>query len=290
MKNKLRAVRRHARNCAEAIKECFFRYFEQHIGGSAAELSYYFLFSIFPLIMATSAVTLMKNAENGILYSLLGSLLPELVSELFSDFYGYISEQNDTAFLSMGLFLALYAITRYVNCLKFKLRQIYQAESGRNMVLEWILSFFFSIFIVIGFYLTFLLQVVGEDILHFLSTRVIFIPEHMINHWLSLRFAAIGIYVFFLLLISYKTIPNRALSFRSAAPGAVFSTVAWIVVSVLFSFYVDNISNYSVVYGSIGAFIVLMLWLFFVNNIILVGALLNRVLSEYAEARKKHFL
>ena len=267
-------------------KECILRYFELHIGGSAAELSYYFLFSVFPLIMATGAVTIMSGGKQSVILSLLESLLPELVSELFADFYDYVAMQNNRAYLSMGLFLALCAVTRYINCIKSKIREIYDTECDRNAVYEWLLSFVFSFFIVIGFYFTFLLQVAGERLLKFLSEHILFIPQEIINGWLSLRFAAIGIYVFILLLLTYRTIPSRGLTFKSVVGGAVFSTASWILVSVIFSFYIDNFANYSALYGSIGAFIVLMLWLFIINNIILAGAVVNKVFGDNSGKEK----
>ena len=273
------------KNFFSDIKECFIRYFELHIGGSAAEMSYYFLFSVFPLIMATSAVTLMRGTDEAEVISLFESLFPNVVYDLLTDFYNYIASQNNTAFFSMGLFLALCAITRYINCTKMKIREIYSSNQNRGILHEWFLSFVFSFFIVVGLYLTFFFQIVGEGILDFFSERIFFISETFISSWLSLRFIAIGIYVFILLLLTYKTIPSRGLSFRSVLGGAVFSTAAWLIVSVLFSFYVDNIANYSAIYGSIGAFIVLMLWLFIINNIILTGALINKVFAEGTEKR-----
>ena len=72
------------------IKSCFLLYFDLHISGSSAELSYYFLFSVFPLIMAMSAVTFMNIDGTGMVFSFLEAILPEMVTELLSDFYDYL--------------------------------------------------------------------------------------------------------------------------------------------------------------------------------------------------------
>lgn len=68
-----------------------------------------------------------------------------------------------------------------------------------------------------------------------------------------------------------RVVPNLHLKFREVWPGALFSLVAWLLVSWAFSFYVDNMASYSVLYGSLAAIIVLMLWLYFVSMILLMG-------------------
>ncbi len=264
----------------DVVKECIFKYFELRLGGSSAELSYYFLFSLFPLIMATSAITFMNPSSGDLVIDYMHRLLPEMVSELFSDFSRHISGGNNTAFFSSGILLSLYAVARYINCIKRKLRQIYETDKYRGLFAEWTLSLVYSVFIFVGLLLTFALQTAGGEIVKFLSENMFFVPSVLVALWPMLRFLLIGVYVFFLLILLYKTVPMRKQKFCDIVCGALFSTAAWIIMSVVFSFYIDNISDYSAVYGSIAAFIVLMLWLFLVNNIILTGALVSKVMSE----------
>ena len=272
------------------IKKCFLLYFELHISGSAAELSYYFLFSVFPLIMAMSAVTFMNIDGSGMVFGFLEAIRPEMVTALLTDFYEYVQSLNNTAFFSFGALLALYAIARYVTVIKRKIREIFIASQEYGIVKEWGLSFGIAILIVLGLYLTFLLQLLGQRIVTFLSEHLLFLPQNVIESWLLLRFAAIGVYVFFLLFSAYRFIPNMRFKRRDVLPGTFFSSVAWIAVSIIFSFYVDHISRYSSVYGSIAGFIVMMLWLFLINNIILIGALINRVLYERKSEKTKNFV
>ena len=68
-------------------------------------------------------------------------------------------------------------------------------------------------------------------------------------------------------------------------PGAVFSLVMWLVLSFLFSYYVENIARYSVIYGTLGAVIVLLLWLYLASVMLIMGAEFNSVLMVL---RKQH--
>ena len=237
-----------------------------------------------------SAVTFMNIDGTGMVFGFLEAILPEMVTELLSDFYDYVRDLNNTAFFSFGALLALYAIARYVTVIKRKIREIFTASQEYGIIKEWGLSFGIAVLIVLGLYLTFFLQILGQRIVTFFSEHLLFLPQSVIERWLFLRFAAIGVYVFFLLFSAYRFIPNKKLKRRDVLPGTFFSSLAWIVVSVIFSFYVDHISRYSSVYGSIAAFIVMMLWLFLINNIILIGALINRVLYERRHENAKSFV
>ncbi len=251
-------------------------FFDMHLAGGAAELSYYFLFSVFPLIMATSAVTFIKEDRDGMLSRIFERFFPEVVSELFADFYSYIMRFNNRAFLAVGILLSIYAFSRYMNSLKRSIREIFGVKKGRGFVIEWVTSAVFATAVIFGLYLTFFIQTLGSGILTFMSEKVFDIPESLIRLWLSLRFILAGGYAFFVLLLLYKIIPLSGLSLKQALPGTVFSSGAWLVSSTVFAYYIDNISNYSALYGSIAAYVVLMIWLYLINNIILLGAVINK--------------
>jgi membrane protein len=65
------------------------------------------------------------------------------------------------------------------------------------------------------------------------------------------------------------------LGFREVVPGAVIASLGWVIVSIAFSYYIDNFGNYSKVYGSLGGIIALLMWLYVSSIIILMGAEIN---------------
>lgn len=108
---------------------------------------------------------------------------------------------------------------------------------------------------------------------------------HDASFWVMITF------IFVFLMLFNKVVPNLHLRFREVWPGALFSLVAWILVSLGFSFYVDNMARYSVLYGSLAAIIVLMLWLYIVSMILLMGPQLNHtlvVMRLYRLENEKH--
>ena len=74
--------------------------------------------------------------------------------------------------------------------------------------------------------------------------------------------------------------PSKRLKSKEVIPGAIFSTVGWIVVSFGFSFYINNFGNYSRFYGSLGAVFILMTWLFLISMIFILGVEINCVIGQ----------
>ena len=77
----------------------------------------------------------------------------------------------------------------------------------------------------------------------------------------------------------YRYTPARKISWREVYPGAIVSTLGWIIVSLGFSYYINNIANYSRLYGSVGAVFVLMTWLYITSMILILGAEFNSILT-----------
>jgi membrane protein len=93
--------------------------------------------------------------------------------------------------------------------------------------------------------------------------------------------------MFIVFIFLYQIAPNRRLSIRDVIPGALFTSLGWIVTSVLFAFYVNHWGTYTKIYGSIGGIIVLLIWLNISSIIILLGGEINATLSFIREGKIK---
>ncbi len=83
------------------------------------------------------------------------------------------------------------------------------------------------------------------------------------------------------MLSIYSIVPTQRLRLRDALPGTVAATMGWLAASIGFSVYVENFSKYTLLYGSIGAMIVLMLWLYLTGAVLIMGSELNAVIYAY---------
>ncbi|HZJ82972.1 MAG TPA: YihY/virulence factor BrkB family protein, partial [Clostridia bacterium] len=86
-------------------------------------------------------------------------------------------------------------------------------------------------------------------------------------------------------IVVYRCLPSRRMGWLEVFPGAIFSAVGWLAISMGFSFYVDNFGNYSRFYGSIGGLIALLVWLYLSAVVILIGGEINAALV-YGKASK----
>ena len=103
----------------------------------------------------------------------------------------------------------------------------------------------------------------------------------------SLRFILGFIILVLFFSIIYKSMPCKKMKILDQIPGAVIASAGWVSFSILFSFYVDNFSHYSNVYGSLTAIIVLMLWLYICMYIMFIGAEINCILSSKVNDRNQ---
>ena len=85
----------------------------------------------------------------------------------------------------------------------------------------------------------------------------------------------------------YKYTPNKKIKINDTIPGALISTIGWIIVSLFYSYYSNYYANYEIIYGSIGGIIALITWIYLSSWAILIGAEVNAKLYLMKQYRKK---
>ena len=93
--------------------------------------------------------------------------------------------------------------------------------------------------------------------------------------WNLCRYAAGISMVIIVLMNLYRFTPNKRLSFKQVLPGAIVSTLCWVIASICYSYYSSNIASYDMVYGSLGGIIVLITWVYISSWSILIGSEIN---------------
>ena len=258
------------------IKRMFIRFFEDGISQAAAELSYFLLFSLAPLLMFLNTVLAHLHISIDNIQPVL-QMLPSSLSRLVESYLNYIAGEPSVSPMLIGIGLTLYFLSRAVRSMMRTVNNIYHIEIKRDPVVNTVLSFGITAGFLVSIVCSFVLVVAGKTLLRLLP-QYFPIPEAVLNLTHSASFWVMIAFIFVFLMLFNRVVPNLYLRFRDVWPGALFSLVAWILVSWGFSFYVDNMARYSVLYGSLGAVIVLMLWLYIVSMILLMGPQLNHTL------------
>ena len=272
------------------IKRMVYRYFSDGIPQAAAELSYFLLFSMFPLLMFVNSMLAQLDLSIEDAAPVL-EMLPRSLQQLINGYLLQLSGMPSFSPMLIGIGLTLYFLSRAVRSMMRTVNDIFHVEVSRGMVREVLISLGITAGFLVSVVCSFVLVVAGRMLLRLLP-RVLPVPQAALDLTRDAGFWVMIAFIFVFLMLFNRVVPNVHLKFREVWPGALFSLVAWILVSWAFSFYVDNLARYSVLYGSLGAIIVLMLWLYIVSMILLMGPQLNHtlvVMRLYRLENQRHF-
>lgn len=258
------------------VKRMVYRFFSDGIPQAAAELSYFLLFSIFPLLIFLNAILARLNLSVEEVQPVL-EMLPKSLQQLILSYLDQLAATPPVSPMLIGIALTLYFLSRAVRSMMRTVNDIYHVEVARGMVWDVLISFGITAGFLVSVVCSFVLVVAGRALLRLLP-QAFDVPLPVLNMTHDTGFWVIIPFIFVFLMLFNRVVPNLHLKFREVWPGALFSLVAWLLVSWGFSFYVDNMASYSVLYGSLAAIIVLMLWLYFVSMILLMGPQLNHTL------------
>ncbi|MGE4214980.1 MAG: YihY/virulence factor BrkB family protein [Anaerotignaceae bacterium] len=262
------------------------RYFNDDIGSSAAALSYYMVFSFFPLIILGSMLLGYANISSDSVSQAFSGILPHDVINIINRYLIYVSTNKNANILMVSLFFTVYFPLRAVKRIMDEINRVYKVQNERRFLKKILFVLMFTTLFVFTIFASLTLLIAGRTILSFIS-KFVGISSEFIDAWVINRFAAMAIICFFTITILYILAPNCSVSFTQAFPGAGAAVFLWLLLSAGFSYYVENMGNYSVLFGSIGAIIVLLVWLYMMASILLMGAEVNSVLKEMNEEKNK---
>lgn len=266
-------------------------YFVDSIPKASAELSYYLLFSIFPLLLVMSTLmSAMKISQVTILnlLSLLPGDIQRVISPIITRYIGSMSPFTFISRIFVFTILGIYFLSRTMSSLMHTVNRIYGIPNRRGGIGQLIFEVLTAAGLIFAIVFTFILWILGRSIRIFVLRYLhISLPEQLMWLWGWGRFLiAIGLMFLFILILCYLC-PNCIMKLKDALPGALFTLVAWIICTVIFSFYITNISQYDALYGSISAIMILMLWLYLTGIVLILGFELNFILMK---RKRKNFI
>ena len=251
--------------------------------GRAAQLSYYFLLAVFPLLLVL--VTLLGYfAESGSelhnkLLSYLSTVMPSSSVMLVHTTLDEITKARGGGKLSLGILAALWAASNGMGAISSTLNVAYAVKEDRPWwrvrLVAIFLTIMVSLFIIVVLAIVFFGGHLGDRVAAHFGFSAAFTIAWRVLQW--------PIALLFLLLtfdLIYYLAPNdRRPKRRLWTGGAITAVVLWLLVSFGFRLYLHFFNSYSVTYGSLGALIVLMLWFYFTGRAILIGGEVNSELE-----------
>lgn len=197
------------------------------------------------------------------------TLVTSMVNQVYNQSMGIIPVTILVALWSAGK--GVLAMTSGLNC-------IYGCHETRNYVVLRIRATIYTVLFIVVIIMLLVLSVFGNTLNLFIAAHVPFLKR--IADWLIETRVVITptVMVVFSLMI-YRFLPNRRGRFRDQLPGAMFTAVGWLVISWIFSVYLDIFKGFSSMYGSFTTIILIMLWMYFCMYCILLGGEMNVLLA-----------
>ncbi|MED5049949.1 YihY family inner membrane protein [Bacillus siamensis] len=261
------------------IKELFAR-FSLHEGQSkSAELAYFFLLSLFPLMifMLTLTAYLPISAED--VLGAVDQYAPESAMSMVKSITEQTLNKRSGGLLSFGIIAVIWSASNGMNAIVRAFNHAYEVEENRSFIIIRLTSIFLTIAMVVTILIALLLPVFGREI-GLLAADFIGAPGLFLQVWSVVRWGISPLILLIVFTALYIFAPNKRLSLRFVLPGAVFAAAGWIIVGMLFSFYVGTFANYSATYGSIGGIIVLMIWFYLTGTLLILGGEINALLHK----------
>ncbi|WPL16545.1 ribonuclease BN/unknown domain fusion protein [Thiorhodovibrio winogradskyi] len=260
----------------QIARRVFSRFASENLGLVAAGVGFYSLLGLFPAIAAlvTTYDLVFDPTQIQQQFESLRALLPEQVYELIS---GQLASAADSQHQTLGfglagaLLLSFWGATRGTRALIIALNVAYDEPEERNIVVLNLFAFGLTLFLVVVVALAIVLIVAVPIIINLVSLGTL--PE-VLAAWL--RWPLMALVLVLALAILYRFGPSRrAPRWRWLPVGSAVAGVLWLAASGLFSFYVANFGAYNATYGSLGAVIVLLLWLYLAALAVILGACVN---------------
>ncbi|NOT61800.1 MAG: YihY/virulence factor BrkB family protein [Acidobacteria bacterium] len=266
-------------------REVYQRLFEDDVFGRAAQLAYYWLFSVFPMLIFLTALLayIQKPALFDNLFEYLNTVLPRDAYSLLRTTFNQIVRRPRSGLLSFGIALTIWAASAGMESLINSLNVAYDVPRGRGWAKDkwrsiW-MTLGLAVFVSTALILLFFGGVIGNQIAAGFGYGALFQTG-----WEFLRWGVIVGFIFFALELIYYLAPNVKQRWRSTTPGSLFALMSWLLISYGFKHYVARFGNYNATYGTLGGLMILMIWLYLTGVAILIGGELNSVLRGLRHA------
>jgi membrane protein len=251
--------------------------FEKHDAtGLAAQCAYYFLLSLFPfLLFILSLLGYLPFSSNDVI-GLIKEYIPGAVAGWIEETLSNLLDVKRGGALSFGIILALVSASAAMNAIVIAVNKAYGLPERKSFIHSRFLAVMLTLGMLIVIASALLLSVFGHWIGDWTLANIS-ISSKQVDLWNNLRWIVNFVIVFVVFIGIYYIAPNTCLTCKSVLPGAIFAAVGWQLTSLGFSFYVNNFTNYSATYGSVGGIIVLMTWFYISALIIIIGGEINAI-------------
>ena len=252
------------------------RHLRHNVGAQSAALAFYLLFMLFPFLIFLSALLGLLQLDVAGILRALGEFLPAQVVDVVEVYLTYVGSSPSPQLLVFGLVFSIYFPMRATNALMRSVRTAYHLGPAHGVV-QMLKTLVYTVLLIATIALTLVLMSVSDRLLAYCVANF-GLPAFIAELWAKLRFPLAAVVGYFALFLLYALAQDGRQPWRNIWPGTLAALTAWMGLSWLYAWYVEHIAHYSLLYGSIGTVIVLLIWLNLSATALIMGAELNGTL------------
>lgn len=267
------------------VKSIYKLYTEAQIPFLAAQTSFFVIMAFFPFVAFTLTLIKETHLDDTLFMQALSSFLPTSTYILTLQILES-AQANKNLFISIGGVIAsLWPFSRAVESLIVSINAVYHGEKRhplKRLGLSIVLTAAFVLLVILSTLLLLFGRYLGEVLFEVLGS-----PDTFLRVWDFLRYQFSVLIILIIFMVLYKTVPDQKVKFGEIFPGAAFATILWLLLSLVFSIFMNRFFKFASIYGGIAGIILLVMWLFWAMHIILIGAVINSVNASWGAQNVK---
>lgn len=252
----------------------------------ASAIAFSFFMAIFPFILfVLNLIPFIKIKDFQTEFLVfINEFLPPQTAEVFIPVMTDIAKNPRGNLLSFTLILAIFLMSNGVNAIFSSFNNSYYITQRRGFFRQYLIAVAISVFLVILLFITVIAFLVGQYFIVILNENSETLRH--INLIVMLRFFLLALVIYLTISVFYYFGTKESKSYRFFSIGSTITTFLFILTTFLFGIYIDNFSNYNELYGSIGAILIMMSYIWINSNLLLLGFELNVTLNTLRKQNK----
>ncbi|WP_302176269.1 YihY/virulence factor BrkB family protein [Limosilactobacillus ingluviei] len=253
---------------------------------SAAVLAYYTLLSIFPAVLVIGNLLPMLGLNAKTVLAYLQTAVPPSIYDFIRPLIYDFLDRGSGGLLTTGALVAVWSTSQGIAAFQRSVNRAYGVARYQNPVINRVASFVWVLVLLLFIFILNFAYGLGEQIM--LALQGVFnFSSRYVNFFAQVRWPITFGGLFIALTLLYYFVPNARVRLRYVVVGALVVALAWMGVSRLFSLYTRFFSHNITSYKTIGAFILLMIWLDLSGMLVMFGATVNATLQDAVEGQIK---
>lgn len=246
----------------------------------AANAGFFIILSLFPALVLVLSLLRYTGLQVSSLVEVLASIIPAALMPTMENLVLSTYENSSAGLVGISALTAIWSASKGVNGLLTGLNTVYGVAEDRGWLRTRLVSVFYTFLFLGLLFLTLTIHVFGGTIVQLLpvtQSKLFRILDRIVDF----RFLLLLVLQTAVFMLIFAFLPNGRNRIRDTIPGAILASLGWLVISNLFSIYVERFASLSNIYGSVYAIALSMLWLYLCLMLIFYSAAFNQYLEEH---------